>query len=284
MPHAHLLQPVRFYPVALAAILFEIGWYVWVARRAYPWKEMAASLSIFAMRIPLKALHGLVVLPVALLAWSHRVADVPIGTWWGIGLLFLGEEFAYYWSHRLGHEIRWMWASHVVHHSPRQIHFASAARLGLTEMLSGGWLIHVPLYFFFPPTAVAAMFALNLFYQFWLHTEIVGRLGPLEWVLNTPAHHRVHHARNAPYLDRNYGGIVIVWDRLFGTFAEARADTPIEYGLVHPLEGLNPFKIAFQEWLAIARDFARAVSWRERAQRLFGRPGRSPALAGAQIS
>ena len=125
------------------------------------------------------------------------------------------------------------------------------------------------------------MQAINLSYQFWLHTDLIGRLGPLEWIFNTPAHHRVHHASNAEYLDRNYGGILIVWDRLFDTFAEERPEAPIVYGLAHPIGSLNPLRITFHEWAAIAGDFRRAYSWRARLNPLFGRPGDSLAALSA---
>lgn len=146
--------------------------------------------------------------------------------------------------------------------------------LGPTEVLSGGWLLHVPLFALgLHPLVVGAMMAVNLFYQFWLHTDIIGRLGPLEWVFNTPSHHRVHHASNAEYLDRNYGGILIIWDRLFGTFAREQPQIAIAYGLAHPIGSMNPVRIALHEWGAMAADVRRARSWRERFRQLFGRPG-----------
>jgi sterol desaturase/sphingolipid hydroxylase (fatty acid hydroxylase superfamily) len=163
-----------------------------------------------------------------------------------------------------------------VHHTPETLHFASALRLSVTEVISGNWLFYLPLYLLgLSPLAVTGMLAINLFYQFWLHTDLVGRLGPLEWLFNTPSHHRVHHASNAEYLDRNYGGILIIWDRLFGTYASEQPQTPIVYGLVHPVGSLNPFKILFNEWLAIVRDVRRARTWRERLTQLFGRPANS---------
>ena len=250
MPLHHLIRGWLF-PFLLGSIAVEIGWYLLRRRRAYPWRETLSSVVIYVLRTPAKLLRPMVVLPLAYLAWSHRLTTVPLNTVWGIALLFLGVELAYYWMHRCSHEIRWLWASHVVHHTPEQIHLASAFRLGVTELFSGTWLFYFPLYWLgLDPVAVSGMLALNLFYQFWLHTEMVGRLGPLEWILNTPSHHRVHHASNPEYLDRNYGGIVIFWDRLFGTFAAEQPQTPITYGLVHPLGSLNPFKIAFHEWIA----------------------------------
>ena len=274
--HARHYLHLRLLPLVLGAIAFEIAWYLFARRRAYPWREMLASIGVYFVRLPERLLRPLTVLPLAFLAWSYRLVTVPLHSVWGWVALFFGVEIAYYWMHRFSHEVRWLWASHLVHHTPEQIHLASAFRLGATELLSGGWLFYFPLYLLgFNPLAVSGMLAINLFYQFWLHTDLVGRLGPLEWIFNTPAHHRVHHASNGEYLDRNYGGILIVWDRLFGTFAEERPEAPIVYGLVHPVGSLNPVTIAFHEWVQIARDVSRAGSWRERLTQLFGRPGAS---------
>jgi sterol desaturase/sphingolipid hydroxylase (fatty acid hydroxylase superfamily) len=243
---------------------------------------MWASIGVHLLRIPVKLLRPVTVLPLAYLVWSHRVATVPLNTAWGWIAAFAGVELAYYWMHRLSHEVRWLWASHVVHHTPAHIHLASAFRLGATEIISGNWLFYFPLYWLgLNPLAVAGLQAINLSYQFWLHTDLVGRLGPLEWVFNTPSHHRVHHASNREYLDRNFGGILIVWDRLFGTFAAERREIPIVYGLVHPIGSLNPLRIAFHEWSAIARDVSRARSWRARLTQLFGRPEDSLAALSA---
>ena len=160
-----------------------------------------------------------------------------------------------------------------MHHSPQELHFASAFRLGLTEPLSGAWLVYMPLILLgLHPAAVFAMLGVNLFYQFWLHTDLIGRLGPIEYVLNTPTHHRVHHARNPAYLDRNYGGIVIVWDRLFGTFAALRPAEIPQYGLVGRVATYNPITLALREWAELARDFRAASGWRARLAQAFGRP------------
>ena len=274
--HAHHLLRLRLLPFVAAAIALEIAWYLLIRRRSYPWREMLASTGVALLRLPSKLLKVLIVLPLIAFAWSHRLATIPLNTAWAWVALFLGAEFAYYWMHRFSHEVRWLWATHVVHHTPEQIHFASAYRLGVTGVLSGGWLFYFPLYLVgFNPIAVAGMLGLNLFYQFWLHTDLVGKLGPLEWLLNTPSHHRVHHASNGEYLDRNYGGILIIWDRLFGTFAEERPDTPIVYGLVHPIGSLNPLALTFHEWITMVRDLSRAQSCGERLRQLFGRPGES---------
>jgi sterol desaturase/sphingolipid hydroxylase (fatty acid hydroxylase superfamily) len=283
--HSHHLLRLWRVPVVLAFVALEIGWYLFALKRSYPWREMFASIGIQLMHIPLRLLTPLIVTPVAFLVWSHRLTTVPLDTAWGLALLFLGEEFAYYWAHRAGHEVRWMWASHIVHHTPEHIHLASAFRLGVTELLSGNWLFRMPLYLLgLNPLAVGGIMAINLFYQFFLHTDLVGRLGPVEWILNTPSHHRVHHASNRQYLDRNYGGILIIWDRLFGTFAREEPQTEIAYGLVHPIGSLNPIRIVFHEWIAIARDVGGANSWRERLRRAFGRPSGSFAVPAPAIA
>jgi sterol desaturase/sphingolipid hydroxylase (fatty acid hydroxylase superfamily) len=272
------LQHLRLWllPFLLGSAALEVLWYTQVQRRAYPWREALASLGVSLLRVPMRGLRPLLVAPVVALAWEHRLLTIPLRTPWGLLLLFLGTELAYYWMHRCAHEIRWMWASHVVHHTPEHLHLASAFRLGATELLSGTWLFYLPLSLLgLHPVAVSAMLAVNLVYQFWLHTDLIGRLGALEWVLNTPSHHRVHHASNAEYLDRNYGGILIVWDRIFGTFAQERPDLAITYGLVHPIGSLNPLRLAFHEWGSIVRDIRASTSWRERFRQLLGKPGES---------
>jgi sterol desaturase/sphingolipid hydroxylase (fatty acid hydroxylase superfamily) len=135
--------------------------------------------------------------------------------------------------------------------------------------------------FGFHPLAVGAALALNLAYQFWLHTELIPKLGAFEWLFNTPSHHRVHHASNPEYLDANYGGVLIVFDRMFGTFADERTDVALRYGLVTPLESHNPIRIAFHEWQAMLRDLAAASSWSERIAYAFGPPHWRPCRAGA---
>lgn len=271
----HLFGP-WFFLFILGSIALEIGWYLLIRKRSYPWREMATTAGVYLLRLSARFLAPAIVAPLSFFIWTRSPFDIPYDTAWGLALLFLAEEFAYYWMHRCSHEIRWLWASHVVHHTPEQLHLASAFRLGATELLSGNWLFHLPLYCLgFNPVAVGAMSAINLSYQFLLHTEAVRSLGPLEWVLNTPSHHRVHHASNPEYIDRNYGGMIIIWDRLFSTFARERPDVTITYGLVHPLRSANPLRVAFHEWLALAGDAWRARSWAERLRQLFGRPGDS---------
>jgi sterol desaturase/sphingolipid hydroxylase (fatty acid hydroxylase superfamily) len=194
--YAHNALVRWFYLFIVVAVAIEIAWYSLVRKRDYPWREMLTSVTIFVMRMPVQLLAAVIVMPTTYFLWPHRVATIPLNTAWGLALLFFGEELAYYWMHRAGHEIRWMWASHVVHHTPEQIHLASAFRLGATEVLSGNWLFYLPLFFIgFSPEAVGAMLAINLFYQFWLHTDLIGRLGPLSTFPGTSARIRVSGAR-----------------------------------------------------------------------------------------
>jgi len=182
-------------------------------------------------------------------------------------------DFAYYWFHRASHRIRWMWASHSVHHSAEQMTLLASLRLGWTNLFSAGWVFYVPLVFAgLPPFVLIALLALNLRYQFFLHTEAVGRLGPIEWVFNTPAHHRLHHASNDVYIDKNFGGVLILFDRLFGTLAHQRADEPIRYGLAHRPATTNPIRLAFREWAMMLGEAHGARGLRAKATALLAMP------------
>ena len=211
------------------------------------------------------------------MAWQHRLTTIPLNGFASFAVLFLGQEFCYYWFHRAAHRVRWFWATHAVHHSPNEFNLGIAYRFGWTGRLAGNAMFFVPMIWLgFPPPAVFAALALNLLYQFWLHTEWVPKLGWLEYVLNTPSHHRVHHASNADYVDKNYGGVLIVFDRLFGTFAAERRDLPCRYGLVTPLISHNPIRIAFHEWLKMAKDLQGVRTGREAIGYLFGPPAWQP--------
>jgi sterol desaturase/sphingolipid hydroxylase (fatty acid hydroxylase superfamily) len=252
-----------------------------LAAKTYDWKAWFASSGDAMIRQLVGMIPLSLVGPVFAFVWTHRLFTIPLGRWWSFALLLIGQELCYYWLHRASHHVRWFWASHAVHHSPNDFTLAAAYRLGWTSKLSGQAIFNAPLIWFgFRPDVVAATLLFNLLYQFWLHTDIVPRLGWLEWVLNTPAHHRVHHASNEAYLDKNFGGMLIVFDRLFGTFIEQRAGTPCRYGLVKPLVSYNPGFIALHEWVAMARDIWRARTWRDRFGYAFGPPRWSPAPEG----
>lgn len=266
-----LLRPAVLL-LALALIAAEMAWRK-ARARGYDFGAAAASLGIAAGNLVAKALGAGVVGTTYLAAGALAPAALPLDDWriWLAGFLIV--EFLYYWFHRFSHTVRWLWATHAVHHSAEELTLPAGLRLGWTGLVSGGWLFFVPLALVgFPPLMISALLAFNLVYQFLLHTEAVGRLRPLEWVLNTPAHHRVHHASNAAYLDRNFGGVVIIFDRLFGSFADERPGLPLRYGLVHGLSSKNPFVIAFHEWRRVLADMRKVRSPRALAGALFGRP------------
>ncbi len=274
------MVPKAVITYALPVFLLLIAWEIYRYRKSernFPWMEAMVSL-LMAMIYAFVNKHSQPLLA-SLNEWfySLRLFDIPTHTIWGLGLLFLAEEFAYYWLHRCGHEIRWLWASHSVHHSPTTITFSGAYRLSITGAITGLFLFFVPLFILgFSPVAVAAVFGFNLVYQFWLHTEWIPKLGWFEYIFNTPSHHRVHHATNPEYLDRNYGGVLIIFDRMFGTFAEEKEGVPLHYGLLGKEPTLNIGKLFFQEWVALFRDVASASRWRDRFFLAFGRPGWQP--------
>lgn len=261
--------------VALSFIVLEVALRVRPDGRGYDFRGAAASFGVFAGNIVIGALvSAAIIAPVYFWCWSVAPVKMPLNDWraWLAG--FFALEFLYYWEHRFSHTVRWLWATHSVHHTPNTLSLPTALRLGWTNAISGGWLFFTPLIFAgFHPLMIASLFAFNLRYQFWLHTELVGKLGPFELVFNTPSHHRVHHASNPAYLDKNFGGVLIIFDRLFGTFAEEKAGEQIRYGLVVPLRSNNPFIIALAGWRELWREAVKSRSVRDLASALFGRPG-----------
>jgi len=248
-----------------------------VRRVPYDWRAYFASLGDAIGRRAVDALGLSIATPVLAWAYAHRLQTLSLSTPAAFALLFIGQEFFYYGYHRAAHRVRWFWATHAVHHSPNELTLAAALRLGWTGKLSGSAIFFAPLVWLgFPPFAVLATLGANLLYQFWLHAPWMPRLGPLEWVLNTPTHHKVHHASNPEYLDCNYGGVLIVFDRLFGTFVALRDDVPPRYGLTTPLISHNPIRIALHGWLALVQDLRAATGIRARLRILFGPPAPNP--------
>jgi sterol desaturase/sphingolipid hydroxylase (fatty acid hydroxylase superfamily) len=197
--------------------------------------------------------------------------------WWSWVILFLADDFAYYWYHRTHHEIRILWASHSVHHSSERYNLSTALRQTWTPFTAlPFWLALAA--FGMPPWMILLEQSVSLIYQFWLHTERIDKLPSwFEFVMNTPSHHRVHHGSNAQYLDRNYAGILIIWDRMFGTF-EPEGERVV-YGLTKNLTTYNPVMVAVHEYRGIAADVAKAVRWRDRVRHLTHNPGWNPETA-----
>jgi len=207
-----------------------------------------------------------------------RFISIPEGSAWTWAACFLGVDFLYYWFHRFGHEVNAGWAAHVVHHQSEEYNLTVALRQGAFQQLFS-WVFYLPLALLgFPPLVFLTCSALNTLYQFWIHTRLVGRLGPLEWVLNTPSHHRVHHGRNPKYIDRNHAGVLIVWDRLFGTFKEEEEE-PV-YGITTPIRTFDPLRAHFRHWLEMGRLAARTRRWADRLRIFTQPPGWRPAELG----
>ncbi|MBM3648481.1 MAG: sterol desaturase family protein [Alphaproteobacteria bacterium] len=275
-------------PVVVTAALAEALWLHRTRPERYDWKALACSLADLAGRRLLGFVPYALVAPWLGWVWEHRLFTQSLSDGWSVLLLFIGLEFCYYWYHRAGHTVRWFWAAHSVHHSPNQLNLAAAYRLGWFGKFTGTSLFFTPLVLLgFTPTVVLTALFLNLLYQFWLHADWIPKLGWLEYVLNTPSSHRVHHARNAEYLDANYGGVLIVFDRLFGTYVPEREDVPCEYGLIsHPTSSRNPFVVNFEPWIGLLKDLASARSPRAVWMHLFGPPGWRPdgnGLTAAEI-
>lgn len=247
----------------------------------FDWKAMAVSLVDQAGRYLLRLLPLSIATPFFVWAEQHRLFDIGLTTVWAVVLLFLGQEFCYYWYHRIAHRVRWFWANHAVHHSPNQLNLSAAYRLGWMGKIAGAPIFFTPLVWLgFDAKVVIAVLSINLLYQFWIHATWIPKLGVLEYVLNTPSAHRVHHASNLRYLDANYGGVLIVFDRLFGTYVEEREDEPCVYGLVKPMRSYNPLRVEFDQWISLWRDVVNAGSVGNAIRYLYKPPGWSPHGAG----
>jgi sterol desaturase/sphingolipid hydroxylase (fatty acid hydroxylase superfamily) len=191
--------------------------------------------------------------------------------WWVWLIAFFADDFSFYWHHRLSHEIRILWAAHSNHHSSQDYNLAVALRQSWTEgiykFLFYAWMPLVGIH----PIIIFTLVSISLIYQFFLHTQVVKKLGFLEWFMNTPSHHRVHHGTNLQYLDRNHAGILIIWDRLFGTFEPEKEK--VIYGLTKNIETSNPIRIATAEFESIAKDLQKASKWSDKIKYLLKPPG-----------
>ncbi len=247
-------------PAFIGLIGVEYAVARWRGHRVYRLHDTLSDLGCGVSSQLVGLLYSGAVFAVYVALYDGRPLDLPTWAQWVVGLL--GVDLAYYAWHRASHRINFLWAAHVVHHQSEDYNLAVALRQAWFTGLSS-WLVNLPLALLgVPPTVYAISASINLLYQFWIHTREIGTLGPLEWVLNTASHHRVHHGVNAPYIDKNYGGILIVWDRLFGTFAPERE--PVVYGTVEPFRSWNPVWANFEKWAALWR-MARAAPTRREA-------------------
>lgn len=261
-------------PAFVALVLAEMIAARFRDRRRYCPKDTLTSLGLGLGSTVAGVLSGGLVF--ALAVWVHQFALFEISwAWYWFVIAFVLDDLAYYVFHRSAHRVRWFWASHVIHHSSQHYNLSTALRQTWTGFFSATFIFRLPLFLIgFPPAMVFFVAALNLVYQFWIHTETIGRMPRwFEAVMNTPSHHRVHHATNPRYLDSNYAGVFIVWDRMFGTFVAERDEDRPRYGIVRNLGSFNILWAAFHEWIGIARDVKAAPTWRARAGYIFGPPG-----------
>ena len=237
-------------------------------------RDTRTSLAMGLGNVAINAVWKFAVLAAYVALYELTPLRLDPGDWWVWVALFFADDFSYYWFHRISHESRVFWASHVVHHSSQHYNLSTALRQTWVPMTYFPFWLWMPLVGFAPWMVLLAQ-AWSLIYQFWIHTERIRRLpAPLEWFLNTPSHHRVHHGVNEQYLDRNYGGILIIWDKLFGTY-EPEGER-VRYGLTTQLRTFRPVRVAFHEYVAMWHDLQRASGLRDKLGVVFRGPGWTP--------
>ncbi|MCX6390655.1 MAG: sterol desaturase family protein [Solirubrobacterales bacterium] len=240
----------------------------------YEPRDTATSLTMGLGNVLINIFWKLVL--IAVLAATYRLSPLrmPMDDVWPWVVLLLSEDFLFYWWHRTSHEVRLFWANHVIHHSSQHFNLSTALRQDWLPMFSLPFWIPLAL-IGFPPWAIILQQAISLLFQFGLHTERIGKLPrPIEYFFNTPSHHRVHHGANTGYLDRNYGGILIIWDRIFGTLREE--DDKVVYGLTKNVDSFNPLRVASHEWSDMVADVRSAPNMRTKLGYVFRGPGWKP--------
>ena len=265
--------------LTLMTPLFLFGFAVeWLAMRRrgslgqFQWKDILANLSLgAAYQVFELGAYALVTGVAALWFYSHRIWTIPANAW-TILPIFVGVEFCYYWFHRTSHRVRWFWSAHVVHHSGERMNMTTAMRQSLLYSVTGWWLFFMPLVLLgVHPAVVFFLYGCDLAYQFFIHTESVGKLPAwVEFVFDTPSNHRVHHGRNPQYIDKNYGGVLIVFDRLFGTFEE-EGET-VDYGIVRQVRSYNLLTLNFHEFLDMWKSVLQPGPLRQRLKHFWAPP------------
>ncbi len=264
--------------IAIPFFALMIAAEAWFARKKnrdyYESKDAWMNILIGFVSVAFGALFGLFIGSSYLLAYEIAPYKFPAEMWWTWVVLFFVDDFVYYWFHRISHESRLFWNFHVVHHSSEYYNLSVAVR---QSWFSGTlhWIFYAPIMLIgFAPWMFAVMHGFNLIYQFWIHTRFVNRMGPLEYVLNTPSHHRVHHGVNNPYLDKNYAGVLIVWDRIFGSFV-SETEEP-RYGIIKPIRSYNPLWINTHGWHEMWLAMKQRKSLGAKLRCMFASPNMEP--------
>ncbi|MCA1589405.1 MAG: sterol desaturase family protein [Acidobacteria bacterium] len=238
--------------------------------RVYSSRDAWTNIFIGFVSVGFNLVFGLFIGLIYLAAYEIAPFKFPVEAWWSWAILFFVDDFAYYWFHRISHKSRLFWNFHVVHHSSEEYNLSVAVR---QSWFSGTlhWIFYAPVMLIgFAPWMFAVMHGFNLIYQFWIHTRLIDRLGPLELFFNTPSHHRVHHGVNNPYLDKNYAGVLIIWDRVFGSFVDETEEP--RYGIIKPIRSHNPLRINTHAWLEMAEAIKSRPSLRSKLRCVFASP------------
>lgn len=267
------LPPIIVYaaPVMIGLVLLEWGLSLYQQRGIYDTRDTLAATAIGVGNLIINALIKVATFSIIIFFYNLAPWRIP-PTWWSYILCLIWIDFWRYWAHRIAHENRFWWATHVTHHNSEKYNWSVSFRLG--------WTQHIKIIFFIPvaltgfhPVVFFIAHQIEVLYQFWIHTEYIRKLPrPIEYIFTTPSHHRVHHARNGKYLDRNYGSTLIIWDRIFGTF-QAEEERP-DYGITKPVTSYNPIYLNFHEWMDIVRDVRSSRSFREAMDMIFARPSK----------
>ena len=263
-------------PLFILAMIAEIVAVRWFRKHGeFEMRDTLASLLMGTGNVVAGLVFGFISFGALMWVWQFRLFDLGFHWWVGV-IAFLLDDLRYYWYHRIAHRVRWVWAEHINHHSSQHYNLSTALRQSWTGQFTGMFILQVPMVLLgFHPAFIAFVYGFNLVYQFWIHTETIGKLPkPVELIFNTPSHHRVHHATNPRYLDSNYAGTLIIWDRMFGTFVEELEEDAPRYGIVKNVGTFNPVRIAFHEWIGMFKDAARpGLTARQRLGYLFMPPG-----------
>lgn len=254
-------------------IVLETAWDIYTKRRT-KYKETIANFFIaFISALLERTLYGAIFIICLTITESLIPYKIPL-TWWSWALALLAADLTYYWMHRFEHEIRILWANHIVHHSSPEYNLTTSLRLAWVDSLVE-WIFLVPMIVIgFDVTQTIVAFLFIVVYQTWIHTEKIGKLKGLDKIFNTPSVHRVHHGSNRKYLDKNYGGVLMIWDHLFGTYQAE--EEKVKYGVTIPLNSSNPLTINFKEYWLIAKDVRSSKSINDAFGYIFGRPGWRP--------
>jgi sterol desaturase/sphingolipid hydroxylase (fatty acid hydroxylase superfamily) len=268
------LDNTLLYPALTAIIILTAAETVYMMKEhRHDNKDMLSSIGLALGRVPVSAITKGIVIYTYTLIYQYRFFTIPANYWWAWVICFFSDDFSFYWFHRLSHQIRFLWASHMVHHSSEKFTLSSGLRVPWTSDLTGNFLFWawMPL-IGIEPYMIIFMKSANVLYQFWMHTESIRKLPKwFEAVFNTPSHHRVHHGSDVEYLDKNHAGTLIIWDKLFGTYQEEIFKP--KYGLTEDVKSVNPFVIAFHEWKNILRDLKKAKNIRDGLLYCFKPPG-----------